>query len=77
MKMAEWLFYFLLNKYLHVTILFGIIKQITHGSDDDGTDYQTLKNKSSFPRVDNLYRHPHYYVLFIIILSNIKSMFWP
>ena len=27
-------------KYVHVTFLFGIIKQITHGSEGDGTDYQ-------------------------------------
>jgi len=33
--MAQGLFYFLLNKYLHVTVLFGIIKQITHGSEGD------------------------------------------
>jgi len=44
MIMAQALFYFLLNKYLHVTVLFGIIKQITHGSEGDGTDYQPLKN---------------------------------
>ena len=42
--MAQGLCYFLLNKYLHVTVLFGIIKQITHGSEGDGTDYQPLKN---------------------------------
>jgi len=42
--MAQALFYFLLNKYLHVTVLFGIIIQITHGSEGDGTDYQPLKN---------------------------------
>jgi len=43
--MAQRLFYFLLNKYLenlHDTVLFGIIKQITHGSEGDGTDYQRL-----------------------------------
>ena len=44
MIMAQALFYFLLNKYLHVTVLFGIIKQITHSSEGDGTDDQPLKN---------------------------------
>ena len=39
MIMAQGLFYFLLNKYLHVTFLFGIIKQITHGSEGDGTHH--------------------------------------
>jgi len=31
--MAQALFYLLLNNYLHVTVLLGIIKQITHGSE--------------------------------------------
>ena len=44
MVMAQALFYFLLNKYLHVTVLFAIIKQITHGSEGDGTDYQPEEN---------------------------------
>ena len=44
MIMAQGLFYFLLNKYLNVTVLFGIIKQITHGSEGDGTDYQPEEN---------------------------------
>jgi len=62
--MAQRLCYFLLNKYLHVTVLFCIIKQITQGSEGDGTDYQPLKNNNNFPRVDNLYRHPHCHVFF-------------
>jgi len=32
-ELNNWQSYFLLNKYLHVTVLFGIIKQITHGSE--------------------------------------------
>jgi len=44
--MAQGLCYFLLNKYLHVTVLFSILKQITHGSEGDGTDYQPLKNNT-------------------------------
>jgi len=44
MIIAQALFYFLLNKYLLVTVLFGIIKQITHGSEGYGADYQPLKN---------------------------------
>jgi len=43
MIMAQGLFHFLFNKYLHVTVLFGIIKQIAHGSEGAGTDYQPLK----------------------------------
>jgi len=42
--MAQALFYFLFNKYLHVTVVFGIIKQITPGSEGDGTDYQPEEN---------------------------------
>ena len=42
--MAPGLCYFLLNKYLHVTVLFGIIKQIAHVSEGDGTDYQPEDN---------------------------------
>jgi len=44
MIVIQGLFYLLLNKYLHVTVLFGITKQITHDSGGDGTDYQPLKN---------------------------------
>jgi len=45
MIIAQAPIYFLFNKYLLVTVLFGIIKQITHGSEIDGsTDYQPLKN---------------------------------
>ena len=44
MIIAQAPIYFLFNKYLLVTVLFGIIKQITHGSEGDGTDHQPLKN---------------------------------
>ena len=32
------------NIFLHVTVLLVIIKQITHGSEGGGTDYQPLEN---------------------------------